>query len=109
MAPLTLTATREKVVEMSKPFMQTGIGFIIHKEMGSNDPDLFNFLCPFSTETWVGILVAYLVTGVCIYVATRCEHGSVKPIHVALGGFIQVYSGSLFNSSISVQFNVFLM
>nr|XP_023697400.1 glutamate receptor U1-like [Paramormyrops kingsleyae] len=75
-APLTLTATREKVVEMSKPFMQTGISFIIHKDMGSNDPDLFNFLCPFSTETWVGILVAYLVTGVCIYIVSRlspCE------------------------------------
>ncbi|KPP59304.1 putative glutamate receptor, partial [Scleropages formosus] len=75
-APLTLTAAREKVVELSKPFMSTGISFIIRKEAAAEQPELFGFLSPFSTETWVGILVAYLVTAVCICIVARlspCE------------------------------------
>ncbi|KAL4646081.1 glutamate receptor U1-like [Arapaima gigas] len=75
-APLTLTAIREKVVEFSKPFMQTGISFILRKDLAAEESELFCFLSPFSTETWVGILVAYLVTAVCICIVARlspCE------------------------------------
>ncbi|KAG9332819.1 hypothetical protein JZ751_014918 [Albula glossodonta] len=75
-APLTVTAVRERSVDITKPFMQTGLSFILRKDVEAEDPGYFSFLCPFSTETWVGILVAYLVTAVCIYLATRlspCE------------------------------------
>ncbi|XP_071203200.1 probable glutamate receptor [Salvelinus alpinus] len=75
-ASLTLTATRELSVEMSTPFMQIGVGFILSRDPGSEESHFVSFLFPFSTEMWVGVLVAFLVTGLCIYLVARispCE------------------------------------
>lgn len=69
-APLTLTAAREKAVAMTKPFMQTGISILLRKDI-SEEAGLFGFLTPFSLETWVGILVAYISTAACIFLVTR--------------------------------------
>lgn len=69
-APLTLTAAREKVVAMTKPFMQTGVSILLRKDI-SEDTGFFDFLTPFTAETWVGILIAYLGTAACIFVVTR--------------------------------------
>ncbi|XP_071394144.1 glutamate receptor U1 [Centroberyx affinis] len=69
-APLTLTAVREQFVEMTTPFMQTGIGFILRRDLAS-DESHFSFLSPFSTEMWVGILIAFLLTGLCIFLVAR--------------------------------------
>ncbi|XP_078104896.1 glutamate receptor U1 [Sander vitreus] len=74
-APLTLTAAREKVVGMTKPFMQTGISILLRKDI-SEGPGFFEFLSPFTAETWVGILIAYLGTAACIFLVARlspCE------------------------------------
>ncbi|XP_034022154.1 glutamate receptor U1 [Thalassophryne amazonica] len=74
-APLTLTAAREKAVGMTKPFMQTGISILLSKDI-SEGPVFFHFLTPFSTETWICILVAYVGTAVCIFIVARlspCE------------------------------------
>ncbi|KAJ8388081.1 hypothetical protein AAFF_G00146990 [Aldrovandia affinis] len=70
-APLTITSVRERFVEMTQPFMQTGISFVLRKGDSSDDSSFFSFLCPFSIETWVGIIIAYLATAVCIYMAAR--------------------------------------
>ncbi|XP_028848357.1 probable glutamate receptor [Denticeps clupeoides] len=75
-APLTLTANREKVVDMSKPFMQTGLSFILRKDAVSDEPGFLSLLSPFSSEMWVGVLVSYLLTTVCMYLVARispCE------------------------------------
>ncbi|XP_029995736.1 glutamate receptor U1 [Sphaeramia orbicularis] len=69
-APLTRTADRERFVDMSTPFMQTGIGFILHKNLTSEE-STFSLLAPFSTDTWVGILIAFLLTGLCIFLVAR--------------------------------------
>lgn len=69
-APLTLTAARERVVGMTKPFMQTGISILLRKDI-TVETGLFDFLTPFSTETWVGVVAAYLLTAASIYVMTR--------------------------------------
>ncbi|CAG5979977.1 unnamed protein product [Menidia menidia] len=74
-APLTLTAAREKAVDMTKPFMQTGISILLRKDI-SEGTDFFDFLSPFTAETWVGILIAYLGTAASIFIVTRispCE------------------------------------
>ncbi|KAI4902804.1 hypothetical protein NFI96_011179 [Prochilodus magdalenae] len=71
MAPLTLTAVREAAVDMTKPFMQTGLSFIMRKDIASDDSQYLSFLNLFSTEMWMGILVAYLLTSFCIYLAAR--------------------------------------
>uniref|UniRef100_A0A665T2C2 Glutamate receptor n=1 Tax=Echeneis naucrates TaxID=173247 RepID=A0A665T2C2_ECHNA len=69
-APLTLTAAREKAVGMTTPFMQTGISILLRKDI-SEGSGLFDFLNPFSAETWVGILIAYLGTALSIFVVAR--------------------------------------
>uniref|UniRef100_A0A087YAA0 Glutamate receptor n=1 Tax=Poecilia formosa TaxID=48698 RepID=A0A087YAA0_POEFO len=68
-APLTLTAAREKVVGMTKPFMQTGISILLRKDI-SEGAGFFDFLSPFAPETWVGILIAYMATAASIFIAT---------------------------------------
>ncbi|XP_066500296.1 probable glutamate receptor [Hoplias malabaricus] len=70
-APLTLTAVREAAVDMSKPFMQTGLSFVMRKDIASDESHYLSFLNLFSTEMWMGILVAYLLTSFCIYLAAR--------------------------------------
>ncbi|KAM9799747.1 glutamate receptor U1 [Syngnathus typhle] len=69
-APLTLTAAREKAVGMTKPFMQTGISILLRKDI-SEGTGFFDFLTPFSAETWAGIIIAYLGTAVCISIVAR--------------------------------------
>ncbi|KAF7648833.1 hypothetical protein LDENG_00151210 [Lucifuga dentata] len=69
-APLTLTAVRERFVEMTTPFMQTGIGFILRKDLAAAESHV-SFLSPFSTEMWVGVLIAFLLTGSCIFLVAR--------------------------------------
>ncbi|XP_067287452.1 probable glutamate receptor isoform X2 [Pseudorasbora parva] len=52
-APLTLTAAREKAVGMTKPYMQTGISILLRKDIVSEEAGFFDFLSPFSGETWL--------------------------------------------------------
>lgn len=70
MAPLTLTAIREQHVDMSTPFMQTGLSFIMSKDVASEESS-FSLLAPFSPNTWVGVLIAFLLTGLCIFLVGR--------------------------------------
>lgn len=69
-APLTLTAVREQYIDMSTPFMQTGLGFIMSKGVASEE-STFSLLSPFSTDMWVGLLIAFLLTGLCIFLVSR--------------------------------------
>ncbi|KAF1390935.1 hypothetical protein PFLUV_G00063270 [Perca fluviatilis] len=69
-APLTLTAIREQSVEMTTPFMQTGIGFMLRRDLASEESS-FSLLSPFSTDMWVGVLIAFLLTGLCIFLVGR--------------------------------------
>ncbi|KAM4703365.1 LOW QUALITY PROTEIN: glutamate receptor U1-like [Rhinophrynus dorsalis] len=75
-APLTITATREKVLSFTKPFMQTGISILLKKDGISEGSYLFGFLTPFSKEIWIGIIIAYLITSLCLFLVGRlspCE------------------------------------
>lgn len=69
-APLTVTATREQAVEMSTPFMQTGLSFLLHKDVAYEEHHL-GFLSPFSMEMWIGVLIAFLITGFCVFLVAR--------------------------------------
>ncbi len=70
-APLTLTAKRETAVDMTKPFMQTGLSFILRKDLASDDSQFFSLLNIFSTEMWMGVLSPYLLTSICIFLVSR--------------------------------------
>lgn len=51
-APMTITAERERVIDFSKPFMTLGISIMIKKPVKQN-PGVFSFLNPLSQEIWV--------------------------------------------------------
>lgn len=55
---------------MSKPFMQTGISILLRKDI-SEETGFFDFLTPFTAETWIGVLIAYLGTAACIFIVAR--------------------------------------
>lgn len=69
-APLTLTSVRERHVDMSTPFLQTGLGFILNRDLVSHESSM-SLLAPFSTDMWVGVLIAFLLTGLCIFMVSR--------------------------------------
>uniref|UniRef100_A0A3P9MQH9 Glutamate receptor n=1 Tax=Oryzias latipes TaxID=8090 RepID=A0A3P9MQH9_ORYLA len=69
-APLTVTAVRERHVDMAAPFIHTGLSFITRKASDSEESS-FSLLAPFSTDMWVGLLVSFLLTGLCIYLVGR--------------------------------------
>lgn len=70
MAPLTVTAVREQFVEMTAPFIQTGLSFIVRKDSVSEESS-FNVMSPFSSNMWVSILIAFLLTALCLFVVGR--------------------------------------
>lgn len=69
-APLTVTAVRESFVDMTTPFIQTGLSFIMRRSADSEE-NSFSLLSPFSTEMWVGFLIAFLLTGLCLFLVGR--------------------------------------
>ncbi|XP_066528427.1 probable glutamate receptor, partial [Hoplias malabaricus] len=83
-APLTLTAAREKAVGMTKPYMQTGISILLRRDIVSQESTFFEFLSPFSGETWFGILIAYIVTAVCICIVARLSQAESEQNHFTL-------------------------
>lgn len=75
-APLTITSVREEAVDFTQPFLHTGIGILLEKEAALEGAALFHFLSPFSKETWGGVLAAYLLACLCLFLAARmspCE------------------------------------
>uniref|UniRef100_A0A671Q655 Glutamate receptor n=1 Tax=Sinocyclocheilus anshuiensis TaxID=1608454 RepID=A0A671Q655_9TELE len=58
-APLTITFMREKAIDFSKPFLNTGIS-ILYRRPNSTNSGFFSFLNPMTPDIWVYILLAYL-------------------------------------------------
>ncbi|XP_075047810.1 putative glutamate receptor [Mixophyes fleayi] len=70
-APLTITAVRENTVSFTKPFIQTGIGILMKRDGAADSSYLFAFLKPFSKELWIGILISYVITTICLFLVGR--------------------------------------
>jgi ABC-type amino acid transport substrate-binding protein len=68
-APLTISAIRESVVEFSKPFMDIGISIMILKS--KETPGLLSFMKPFSTHIYVCIILAYIAVTVILFLVSR--------------------------------------
>lgn len=83
MAPLTVTALRERSVDMTTPFMQTGLSFILHTDAASAGSS-FGVMSPFSRDTWIGVCVAFLLTAFCMFLIGRSVF--LKSILVFSGG-----------------------
>lgn len=105
-APLTLTAARERVVGMTKPFMQTGISILLRKDI-SEGASFFDFLTPFAPETWIGILIAYVGTAACIFIVARLFMRAVSFLRRSWLWFIHGRSTPLSSESLSVDICTF--
>ncbi|XP_043531950.1 probable glutamate receptor [Chiloscyllium plagiosum] len=70
-APLTITMEREKAFSFTRPFMSVGISILIRKDSNSQGASLFQFLSPFTANTWLSLLIAYTLTCFCLYLAAR--------------------------------------
>ncbi|KAM9488514.1 glutamate receptor ionotropic, kainate 3 [Clarias gariepinus] len=69
-APLTITFVREKVIDFSKPFLNTGIS-ILYRRPNSTNSGFFSFLKPMTPDIWVYILLAYLGVSCVLFVIAR--------------------------------------
>uniref|UniRef100_A0A2C9JM66 Glutamate receptor n=1 Tax=Biomphalaria glabrata TaxID=6526 RepID=A0A2C9JM66_BIOGL len=69
-APLTITAERERYVDFSKHFMEIGVTIVIKKPQ-SQRPGVFSFMEPLSLEVWVCIIVAYLTVSIGLFLVSR--------------------------------------
>ncbi|XP_048417579.1 probable glutamate receptor isoform X1 [Stegostoma tigrinum] len=70
-APLTITMERERAFSFTRPFMSVGISILIRKDSNNQGASLFQFLSPFSANTWLSLLIAYILTCFCLYLAAR--------------------------------------
>lgn len=70
-APLTITSVRENAISFTKPFMQTGIGILLKKDTAAESSYMFGFLNPFSKELWIGIIISYVITSLCLFLVGR--------------------------------------
>lgn len=66
---LTITFSRESVVDFTMPFMSTGIGMLYRKP--ERKTQLFFFLCPMTIDVWLCMLAAYLATGTMLHLVAR--------------------------------------
>jgi len=58
-ADMTITYKREQVIDFTIPYMNLGVT-ILYKKPRRQEPDLFLFLLPFSSDVWMCIIAAYL-------------------------------------------------
>ncbi|XP_067826169.1 probable glutamate receptor [Heptranchias perlo] len=86
-APLTITREREKEFGFTRPFMSVGIGILLRKDSNSQSPSLFQFLSPFSAETWLSLFIAYVVTCFCLFLAARLSPNEWSEPEVASSRF----------------------
>ncbi|XP_062608230.1 glutamate receptor-like [Saccostrea cucullata] len=69
-APITISSTRERVVDFTKPYMSLGISIMI-KKPADEGAHIFSFMDPLSSEIWMCILFAYVGVSVVLFLVSR--------------------------------------
>ena len=68
-ADLTITESREKVVDFTVPFMYYTEDILMKKTSSNNDEiDLLQFMNPFHSDVWFATLVSLVVISVAVFV-----------------------------------------
>ncbi|KAL1451885.1 hypothetical protein WDU94_006220 [Cyamophila willieti] len=67
---LTITGSREEVVDFTMPFMNLGIS-ILYKKPKVKPPELFTFLSPFSGGVWIYVIAAYIGVSMLLFIMAR--------------------------------------
>lgn len=66
----TITATRQSAVDFTMPFMNLGIS-ILFKKPEEKQPELFQFLKPFSVEVWLYIASSFIGVSLLLWMLAR--------------------------------------
>jgi len=74
-APLTITAARETVVDFSMDFMELGISIMIKKPQTAM-PGAFSFVKPMQRAVWVAALAALVGVSVVLLIVSRKPHNT---------------------------------
>lgn len=69
-APLTITAERERVVDFTKPFASVGISIMMKKPMKSA-PNVLSFLEPLSKEVWLCVIFSFIAVSIVLFIVSR--------------------------------------
>ncbi|GFT22040.1 glutamate receptor ionotropic, kainate 2 [Trichonephila clavipes] len=69
-AGLSINSKREKAVDFTMPFMNTGIS-ILYRKPTTKVTSLFSFLSPFSTEVWIYLMGTYFAVSFITFLVGR--------------------------------------
>jgi len=71
--PLTISSTREAVVDFSTPFMSAEVSILVQDTSSAvrDTSGLFSFLTPLSREVWVCVACAYVGVSIVIFIVSR--------------------------------------
>ncbi|CAG5119893.1 unnamed protein product [Candidula unifasciata] len=79
-APLTITAERERYVDFSKHFMDLGVTIMI-KKPASQRPGVFSFMEPLSVHVWICIIIAYITVSVGLFLVSPNYHNDFSIVN----------------------------
>ncbi|GLV43978.1 Kainate-type ionotropic glutamate receptor subunit 1D [Carabus blaptoides fortunei] len=77
---LTITHDRRKVVDFTMPFMTLGVSIVYRKPI-KQDPDLFSFTSPLSTDVWLYVATAFLAIAFLLFFIARMSPGDWENPH----------------------------
>lgn len=69
-APLTIMQIRQRVVDFTKPFMQTGISIMI-KRPDKEKPGVFSFMYPLADVVWLCVMFAFIAVSLVLFLVGR--------------------------------------
>ncbi|XP_065563333.1 glutamate receptor 1-like isoform X2 [Artemia franciscana] len=69
-AGVTITSSRERVVDFTTPFMELGISIMIKKPV-KQKPGFFSFLSPLAEEVWAAVGIVIVFVSLILYLVHR--------------------------------------
>lgn len=108
-ADLTTTFARQEVLDFSRSFMSSPLTVLTKRDpRPTTSSGMFNFFQPFETEVWLTFLIAYVVTGVTLWIVARItpyEKRSPKapPVYTLTSSLWFIFSSVFRGSNIAPQ------
>ena len=67
---ISVTAEREEFMDFSTSFMKVGLTIVFRKPSGPG-AEIFSFLNPLSSQTWLLVLGSYILVSLLLFLLTR--------------------------------------
>ncbi|PVD37584.1 hypothetical protein C0Q70_00180 [Pomacea canaliculata] len=93
--PISITSTRESVIDFTKPFMEDGLG-ILTKRPDSNAQSMFKMFTPLKPLVWCALVAAVIIASLSLYVIEKTSPFSSRNVNGntqlgLLGSFWLIY------------------